>query len=352
MKKILINSVLVLLLTVFFSACKDTVDLQGPYEENVYVFGFLDASQTTQKIKIYKVFSGANGVQSAQNLDSIYYKNGELNVRLEEYKVNGEFTKNINLLYANDGKLEPGTFNTNNAVYYYTNEPILVNRNYKLVINAKTKTVTSELIKVSDSSNFEKTFPSIANLGDDIVNRQDVAVFGFKDTARTLGIKLGESPNVKGVNLKIKFTYGNYNSLAALINKESVVYDLKNVSFTGTAPNETVSFRFNMNDFCTFLGNNVKFNTPAVAYQRALNMDFTFTTFDKETETYMISQNQSTGLSQEKLSYSNIKNGLGFIGARNMITYFRDARGSGPDNINKVIGRNSFGKRLGFGIGN
>jgi hypothetical protein len=119
MKKIVIKSVLSLALMSLLISCKDTVDLQGPYEEKMYVFGLLDASQSSQKIKIYKVFSGANGIQSAQNLDSIYYKSNELNVKLVEDSAGRKL--DIPLLYANNSTLNSsGPFNPNDAVYYYT----------------------------------------------------------------------------------------------------------------------------------------------------------------------------------------------------------------------------------------
>jgi hypothetical protein len=80
-------------------------------------------------------------------------------------------------------------------------------------------------------------------------------------------------------------------------------------------------------------------------------MDFTFTTFDKETETYLVSQNESTGLSQEKLNYSNIKNGLGFIGSRNIITYFRKVQtNNASDNMDRVLSKYKSTKKLGFGL--
>ncbi len=348
MKKIFANTLFLLFLSAFVLTCKEDVDILGPYEENLFVFGLLDASQTTQKIKIYKIFAGLNGKQSAQNLDSIYYKNGEIDVQLLEYR--GDKIKAIDFKYANDGQLEPnGDFNTNSAVYYYTNEPILVNSTYKLVIKAKSKTVTSELIKIADSCNFEPTLFSVANFGSDIVYRHDRVSFGFKDTIRALKIVFGQSPNVKGINLKVKFTYGNYNIFEALINKETVIYNLKNVNFSSTNPNEKASYDFNVNAFCAFLGKTITFNPIAVRYQRALAMDFTFTTFDKEMETYLIVQNESTGLSQEKLSYSNVKNGLGFIGSKNSITYYRDARDAGSEGLNKIIGRNAASRKLGFG---
>lgn len=348
MKTTFINTIEVLVFFILSVACKETVDILAPYEENLSVFGLLDPSQTTQKIKIYKVFSGFNGANSAKNLDSIYYKNGELDVQLLEYS--GDDVKTINLSYANDGILEPGgDYNTNNAVYYYTNEPILVDRTYKLVIKTKTKTVTSELIKIADSCNFKPVLYSIANLGSDIVYRNDYARFGFKDTTRYLRIQLGKSPNVKGINLKIRFTYSNYNAQSVLINKESLIYDMKNVTFSSTSVFETHNYDFKIQAFCSFLAKNVKYDPSIIKYQRASEMDFIFTTFDIETERYLVVQNESTGLSQEKIGYSNIKNGLGFLGSRNTIIYYRDARDGSSESLNGIIARNSASKKLGFG---
>jgi hypothetical protein len=345
MKKIIRNSVLLTILAVFASNCSDKVDLQGPYQENVYVFGLLDAAQSTQKIKIYKVFSGANGSQSSQNLDSIYFKNGELDVKLEVYDNNNVKSKKvIPLLYANDATLNGnGPFNPNNAVYYYTNEPIYFDSVYKLVINTnKNKRIESDYIKIADSCNFQTVFPSLPGFGQELVFRQEV--YTFLDTTRIYKIKFADAKNVKGINCKMVMTYGNYDGLGFLQSKQSVQYDLKNLKFSGVG-NENIEYNIDQNDFLKYWGENIPVDN-SVFERRSLSMDFTFTTFDKETETFLAAQNESNGLSQEKLSYSNIKNGLGFIGSRNTITYYR----STTFNVDKVIGKSKYTRQLRFRI--
>jgi hypothetical protein len=343
MKKIIRNSVLLTILAVFAINCSDKVNLQGPYEENVYVFGLLDASIPTQKIKIYKVFSGANGTKSSQNLDSIYFKNGELDVKLEVYDLNNVKSKKvIPLLYANDATLNSnGTFNPNNAVYYYTNEKIYFDSVYKLVINtSKNKRIESENIKIADSCNFETVFPSLPGFGQELVFRQEV--YTFLDTTRLYKIKFASAKNVKGINCKMKFIYGNYNGAGFLQKKDSVVYDFNNLKFSGINT-ELLEYNIDQNNFLKYWGENIPVDN-SVFERRSLSMDFTFTTYDKETDTFLAAQNESNGLSQEKISYSNIKNGLGFIGSRNSITYHR----STTFNVDKVIGKSRYTRNLGF----
>jgi hypothetical protein len=347
MKKIIRNSVLLTILAVFASNCSDKVDLQGPYQENVYVFGLLDASQSTQKIKIYKVFSGANGTQSAQNLDSIYFKNGELDVKLEVYKLDSsanKLTNDIVLNYSTNSTLNNnGPFNPNDAVFYFTNTPIKFDYTYKLVINTnKNKRIESDYIKIADSCNFQTVFPSLPGFGQELVFRQEV--YTFLDTTRIYKIKFADAKNVKGINCKMVMTYGNYDGLGFLQSKQSVQYDLKNLKFSGVG-NENIEYNIDQNDFLKYWGENIPVDN-SVFERRSLSMDFTFTTFDKETETFLAAQNESNGLSQEKLSYSNIKNGLGFIGSRNTITYYR----STTFNVDKVIGKSKYTRQLRFRI--
>jgi hypothetical protein len=342
MKKIIRNSVLLTILAVFASNCSDKVDLQGPYQENVYVFGLLDGSQTTQKIKIYKVFSGANAAQSSKNLDSIYFKPGELDVKLEVYDNNLKPKRAITLQYANNSNLNnDGPFNPSDAVYYFTNEKISFDSTYKLVINTnKNKRVESEYIKVADSCKFQSVSPGIPTFNQEVVFRQEV--YTFIDTTKAYKIKFASAKNVKGLNCKMVMTYGNYSGGGLLLEKKSVEYDLKNIKFSGIA-NEFIQYNIDQNDFLKFWGQSIPVDN-SVFERRTISMDFTFTTYDKETETFLTAQNESTGLSQEKLSYSNIKNGFGFIGSRNKITYYRFT----SFNIDKVIGKSRFTRLLKF----
>jgi hypothetical protein len=268
MKKILRNSILFVLLATFASSCSNKVDLQGPYQENMYVFGMLDASAPTQKIKIYKVFSGANGTQSSQILDSIYYKPNDLDVKLVTYNASGKEGAKIPLLYANNSSLNPnGPYNPNDAVYYYTNTKISSDSTYKLVVKSKNKTVESSIIKVADSCNFQNVFPGIATFNSELVYRDEV--YAFLDTTRIYFIKFAESKNVKGINCKVKFTYGNYASNGLLINTGSSTYDLKNISFSSLL-NENIQYSIDQNDFLRYWGQTIP-DEPSVFVRRTIS---------------------------------------------------------------------------------
>jgi hypothetical protein len=344
MKKIIRNSVLLTILAVFASNCSEKVDLQGPYEENVYVFGLLDASIPTQKIKIYKVFSGANGTQSSQNLDSIYFKDGELDVKLEVYGNNNVKSKKIiPLLYANDATLNPnGPFNPNDAVYYYTNEKIYFDSIYKLVINTKkNKRIESDFIKIADSCNFQTVFPGLPTFDQELVYRSGQA-YRALDTTRIYRMKFAEAKNVRGINCKMEFVYENRNSQNIVLSTKSVFYDFKNIQFTNSL-NETIFYNVNEVEYLKSWGANIP-DDNSVFKRTSKGLNFTFTTYDYETDAFIKTQNESTGLSQEKLSYSNIKNGLGFIGSKNQITYYRTT----PSNFDALIGKSKYTRNLKF----
>jgi hypothetical protein len=350
MKKILINSVLIALFALLFTNCKDTVDLQAPFEENVYIFGMLDARQSTQKIKIYKVFTGANPSKSAQILDSIYFKPGELDVKLEVFDLVGNKSNNsIPLLYANNSTLSGGgSFNPNDAVYYYTNSKLSVDSLYKLVVKTKTnKIVESELVKMCDTVRLvQPESTGFRTFNGSLISQNDIIT--DLDTTKSYKIKLAKAKdksgklkgNVKGMNCKLNFTYNNYGASLNLLYKRSLVYNLKNVSFTTNSVDEVAYLDVRNVDFLRYWGQMIKDDDPNVTRRIPESMDFTFTAYDKETETYIAAQNETTGLSQEKLSYSNIKNGQGFLGSRNTVTYFRTTNIGGTMLEKSVYTRN------------
>ena len=97
MKKIyLILSVFVIV----FAACETDFDVNATWEEEVVVYGLLDAGEgkELQQIKISKAFLGEmDALQMAQHADSINFDPNDLDVKIVRIKNNG-ITDTISLV--------------------------------------------------------------------------------------------------------------------------------------------------------------------------------------------------------------------------------------------------------------
>jgi hypothetical protein len=327
MKKIVVKSIILCAISYLFYACSEKVDLQGPYEANAYIFGMLDATQDTQKIKIYKIFGGV-GKSGAENIDSIYFKPGEIEAKIVSIKPNGQIGSTKFLNYANNSSLDPnGVFNPNNAVYYYTDKRLSSDSTYKVMVTIKSndRKIESEPILMTDTCAIEppplnppsplRSFDGSLTLRNDYITNLD--------TQKIYVIRFKNARNIKGINGKIEFVYGNYNFQNLLQYKSRLSYNLNNISFSDQTANQFIIFEVSNVNLLKYWGANIPNTDPVITLRRPFELNFTFTYYNKEVETFNLTQNTSTGLSQDKIAYSNIKNGLGFVGARSVVTYFR-----------------------------
>ncbi len=119
---------------IFFSGCKNDLELNAPYKEVPNVYAILNPQEQLQIIRINKVFLGEGDAnQMAKVADSVNYQPGELTVTLKHSSVAGVITFRDSVLTT-----ESGAFASKQQVYV-TNEKIVTAGTYTLTIkNNKT----------------------------------------------------------------------------------------------------------------------------------------------------------------------------------------------------------------------
>ncbi|MDP1802334.1 MAG: hypothetical protein Q8L81_13330 [Bacteroidota bacterium] len=143
----------------FFSSCKNDLNINAPYKEIPTIYAVLNPQETIQMIRVNKVFLGeGNANDMAQVADSINYQAGDLVVTLER-TVNGAPAwatpsgTSHNVITFRDSVIQanPGPFNTTQRVYV-TSDRLYVTGQYVLkVTNVKTNKVFTARANAIDS---------------------------------------------------------------------------------------------------------------------------------------------------------------------------------------------------------
>jgi len=123
----------------FVGSCKNELNLNAPYKEIPSVYAILNPTDSTQTIRINKVFLGEGDAnEMAKISDSINYPPGEIIVSLERYqygqKVAASRSGTTQIIFT-EAMVEalPGSFSTNQRVYQ-TTEKLFDEGEYQLTI--------------------------------------------------------------------------------------------------------------------------------------------------------------------------------------------------------------------------
>jgi hypothetical protein len=126
----------------FFTACTPEFNLNAPYKDVTVVYGILNHQDSIHYVKIYKGFQTREKGSvfiNAQNPDSIYYNVDEIEVVLQEFENEKRTSRPEILLKAtSDFSRDSGIFYYGDErILYFTAEPILQEKIYKIVITNK-----------------------------------------------------------------------------------------------------------------------------------------------------------------------------------------------------------------------
>lgn len=122
------------------TACETDFEVNAPWKETAIVYGLLDQTVDTQKVIIYKTFLGKESAYTmAQEPDSFYYAEGQLDVMLYGVNSNDDTVQTITLDYnISNNRFSTGfdtIFSTEYSVEYITTETLDQSLNYHLYIH-------------------------------------------------------------------------------------------------------------------------------------------------------------------------------------------------------------------------
>ena len=128
-----------LALSILF-ACETDFDVNAPWKETAVIYGLLDQTVDTQRVIIYKAFLGNESAYTmAQEPDSFYYAEDELEVFLYGLNSDGDTLQEIELDYQlTNNRFNTGfdtIFSTEYSVEYITTELLNQSLRYHLYVH-------------------------------------------------------------------------------------------------------------------------------------------------------------------------------------------------------------------------
>ncbi len=302
------------LFSFIFNACDNSIDITGPYEENVAVFGLLDPTQDIQYIKINKVFTNPNSsaAQIAQQSDSLYFDSlapflieVETGRRIPLYKINylpkapGLFTTSVNYLYATKEKIYANNPANQYEFYHYRLEILLPSQ--KRMVHAITDVPDSTILLAPISMTF--------------FNKE------MEFTPGTLRVSFQGPANAKIFDAYFYFNYLEVNKKDTMIKvAKSLKLGMVNKYRVFDAnERESVSVGIDGNFFYEALLLRLKADTSV--FRRLLPCRFELTNANLEFDNYMSVAEPSIGIVQKQTDYSNIVNGVGLFASRRVSRY-------------------------------
>jgi hypothetical protein len=110
----------------------EKIELKAPYEEIPVVYCLLNPKDSTQYVRINRMYYCDDAYAFPQNPDSVTYPFGEWEVLLEIWRNDQMIGKPINFAPTYAVKKDPGIFTADNHVLYFSNEPLLSKCDYVL----------------------------------------------------------------------------------------------------------------------------------------------------------------------------------------------------------------------------
>ncbi len=315
-----------------FSSCETEVELNAPYKSTTVVYGLLDPVQDTQWIKINRTFLGdGNNFDYALVRDSSEYDFSEFKRLVVEEYLDGNKTnewalqekeitnKSINGIFY--GPLQ--------TVYFFRPAALNQNAEYRLVIDffdREDVEATTPLVQPNEITFVNLT--SSQGLTISMATKTGENSFEFNTLERSF--RPDDSAPFYEVVVRFNYTEKKYTDAThtTLVSETPKHVDYFCGSYT-SEDSESGKIRYTVDGeaFFNLLGNTLT-NDPSIVYQIG-TYDPTFTPAPEtqcfetiiyaggsELYTYIQVNTPTSGVVQERPTYSNVSNGIGLFSSR------------------------------------
>ncbi|PLX06121.1 MAG: hypothetical protein C0596_16685 [Marinilabiliales bacterium] len=327
-----ISLIFLFIISVFtFSSCSTDVDVNGEYQEIPVVYCVLDQSQDFQYVTVNKSFLGpVPASQMAQISDSLFFEN--VTVKLHEI-LNNNISRSWTFDEVDTIPKPEGYFANDKNIVYVGSPDLNAEATYRLevIINGGEHTITAETeliygvhIKVPntyvpsiDITNYSADFPY------QYYNGSNGKVFQMTVTFNYLEVIDGDTiEQMISIPWSQNKTYST-SEIASEVDGKFSVTAFYNLLIANIEPAESNVVRL------VKMPNSVEFSLAAVYENYATYMDVT---------------SPSSGIVQEKPSYTNLTGGYGLFASRFNTTVVKPLGGRTLDSISRGI----YTSELGF----
>lgn len=315
----------IFLSTSFFFSCSSDLEVNAPYQEITVVYGLLSQNDKTHFIKINKSFLGEAGAYTmAAVRDSSEYKilnktPGDSAI-VEEWKDGATTGRRWILVDSTITNKESGDFYyPKQTVYFFSDSTLDATAQYHLNISLDggAKTVTAQTELINDITEFTggNQF-NISCSG----SQQDKCLSFASSRSKYIDKSFAWRSVKDGKRYQLEMNIYYKDSMA----DGSGMKDRK-ITWTFQPPlisssvngNEDMSMTIKGEDFYKEIGRQLTPLTDATILRRYFDkMEFTIYVAGDDFNTYLLANEPSTGIIQEKQPWDNIENGIGIFSTR------------------------------------
>lgn len=315
------NTIALLLFIIVFSipSCKTDLEVNAPYKEITVVYGLLNQNDTIHFIKINKSFLGeADAYTMAAVRDSSEYKN--LSGKVEEWKAGVKTGREWTLEDSVFVNKEPGDFYYPDQAIYYFSEPSLdpaAQYRLNVSLNEGQKTVTAKTELVNSISDFtggqQFAIPCTGQPGASCVGFASSRGKYIDKTFSWRSVKDG-----KRYQLEMMIYYKDEMSDGSGQVSRKITWTFQPPLFASTLNGgEEMSVIIKGEDFYKEMERQLTPLTDATILRRFFDrIEFTIYVAADDFNTYLLANEPSTGIIQEKPEFTNVENGIGIFSAR------------------------------------
>ena len=299
----------------FLYSCETDFDVTTSYKKTMIVYGLLDPSQDVQYIRINKAYLGeGDAVLMGSHYDSLQYPLGSLEVSLY---LNQD---SLNLFFLDPVVIEkePGDFSIDsNIVYSIITDPILfsdLNATYHLNILDKTNNqVVRAQTNLISGFNFYPTDLNGSFKFYDITSLPVVGNYRFKQFRWYPATYKGNTNNLT-YQFDLQFNYLEDDVQKNILWSQPLI--------TSAASANEMMITLDGQKFFNFIQNNISEDPSKI--RKFTSIDIHMSIASPELTSYIDINQPISGISQERLEYTNIENGLGIFSSRStrVLNYF------------------------------
>ncbi len=293
-----------------FTSCDTDFDVITPWKETMIVYALLDQNEEYQYVRINKAYLGEGDALIMGQTDSIYYSTKSLEVSL--YSISNGFSDTTKLidLYPTIFPKQSGSFNSQQNVIYTVKTdsiPSFTKNNtyYLSIINKETANIvhaTTDLISGFSFKGLDTIGPYVLYKSSNPDVFQEIRWFPAKYGDVDVGLVY---------QLDVFFNYiENGEEKSILWRQPSVIPESPLVKKT----------QLYGSNFFNFIQANIEKDATKIREFSSLSLVMTIGT--PELATYINISSPLSSISQEKIEYTNINNGLGIFSARNTSTIY------------------------------
>ncbi|MDP4265945.1 MAG: hypothetical protein Q8880_00745 [Bacteroidota bacterium] len=284
---------------ILFNSCKNDVNLIAPNSREIpVVYGLLEANKSTQYIRINKAFlTTSNTLTVAKDMSASNYVTDEIDVFIDSND-----GKSIKLIRDTIHNKISGTFYSPDEIVYRADNFKPVDKQYTLrIVNKKSGNVFTANTNVISKFDIDNLL---------VIQK----VFGLEGSYAH-NIKWFSSPYGRLYEVKLRFYYYETNIITNVITRDSIDMSCGKVRSDNLTGGDEMSIGIYGTDFFKFLANNIKVNHDVKRSSPSLKFIFMVGTDDLNT--YMMLNEPSNSIVQERPSFSNISNGgIGIFSSR------------------------------------